>query len=201
MFKLEKNLFKKMRRRPSWIFKMIKAYFFDWMGTLADVDNQGKIGSLLDDNQRDLLLTGKFQDLNISEGLGQRINYMLMSENYKLYSDTEEIISKLRLDYKLAIISNMFDIASGRIRESFPSFLSQFDVVTFSSEVGLKKPDLEIFRHTLNKLNKNNRNINPGEVMMVGDKKDKDIIPAINFGMQAGIIDRNKQNLGDIIFN
>ena len=178
---------------------MIKAYFFDWMGTLADVENQGKIGSLLDDNQRDLLLTGKFQDLNISEGLGQRINYMLMNENHRLYSDTEEIISKLKLDYKLAIISNMFDIASGRIRESFPNFLSQFDVVTFSSEVGLKKPDLEIFRYTLSKLNQNNGHINVGEVMMVGDKEDKDIVPAVNLGMRAGIIDRSKQNLGDII--
>jgi len=99
----------------------------------------------------------------------------------------------------------MYGITANRIRELFPDFLNMFDVVTLSAEIGLKKPNPEIFLRTLQmlngycKLNGNHQDILPEEVMMVGDKQDKDVDPAIALGMQAKLIDRNTQNLNDVL--
>lgn len=181
---------------------MIKAYFFDWMGTLANVGNTpNTVRPFLTKEQHASLLTKNFKDADIPEEYRREIYNILVNENNYLYEDTEKIISELKKTYKLAIVSNRYDITARRIRGLFPEFLSQFDFVTFSAEVGLKKPDSKIFFHTLDRLNGHYKPIELNEVMMIGDKKENDITPAINLGMQARIIDRSKQNLRDVIFN
>ena len=57
-----------------------------------------------------------------------------------------------------------------------------------------------MYSKRLRELNNNNgSDIKLGEVIMIGDKEDKDIEPALKLGMQARIIDRKFQKLEDVI--
>lgn len=173
---------------------MIKAYFFDWMKTLGDFtpSNLGDIPKLVTKEQERLLLIKKFENVPLNNK--DVVYSSLLETNLFIYPDSEEVISNLKSKYKLAIISDMYDVTVQRIRKLFPKFLNNFDVLTFSSEVGIKKPDPEIFLYTCNKLN-----ICPQDVIMIGDNQDKDIDPAFALGMQARLINREKQTLEDVI--
>jgi len=180
---------------------MTKAYFFDWMGTLGDATESLTVREKFGREYHHELLLNKFEDANISEEHRKEIGSMLREATHWLYTESQKVISELKPNYKLAIISNIYDIAAQRVREIFPNFLKNFDVITFSSDVGLKKPEPEIFLYTLAILNQHcDLKIFPEEVTMVGDKKDKDVIPAQNLGMQAILINREKGNtLEDVI--
>lgn len=180
---------------------MIKAYFFDWMGTLGEVADVLNIKDLIGLKRENLLLSSSSVNvvpLNQKERVC--VERALYEAKFSLYSDSKKIIRGLKKKYRLAIVSNVYPVTNQRLRQSFPDFLNNFDIITFSSEVGMRKPNLEIFRYTLKKLNKTKGlSLQPSEAMMIGDKKEYDIKPARDFGMQARLIDRNKQNLDDVI--
>ncbi len=182
---------------------MIKAYFFDWAGTLGKIVENSKISDFLTKEENYSMMTRKFERVDFSDDKKRKIVYFnLINARHSLFNDTERVINKLRPNYKIAVVSNMYDITTKQIRSLFPDFLRRFDVVTLSAEVGTKKPSPDIFIYTLHKLNKfYNSNIFLSEVMMIGDNQDKDIEPALKLGMQARLIDRNNQNLIDIIKN
>jgi len=179
---------------------MVKAYFFDWMGTLGDTTERMAIRETIGREIHLELLTKKFKDVKIPEEHKNAIYSRLINSRHWLYPDSERIISNLKEGYKLAIISNMYEITAGRIRKSFPDFLEMFDVVTLSAEVGLRKPDPKIFLYTLNILNLiNGVEICPEEVMVIGDSQDKDVDAPKSIGMQARLIDRNTQTLNEVL--
>jgi HAD superfamily hydrolase (TIGR01549 family) len=94
----------------------------------------------------------------------------------------------------------MFDLSVQGVRKSFPDFLSKFDVLAFSSEIGLAKPNPAIFNYVLGKLNDScGVKIAPSEVLVIGDLPKMDYDPAKKLGMQAKIIDRNKQKLQEVL--
>ena len=178
----------------------IKAYFFDWGGTLAYTTGEGGILKFLTDDESSSLLVKKFDDVEMDENRRIEVHERLVNKTHTLYPDSEETISRLKRErYKLAIVSNMDGITAKRVRGLFPDFLNYFDVVTFSAEVGMMKPDTEIFRDTFIKLNSFGLYILLRSIMVVGDKEDKDIIPAKKLGMRARLIDRSKQTLMDVL--
>ena len=79
---------------------------------------------------------------------------------------------------KIALISNCFDEEVGPIKNSrlFP----YFDAVLLSYELGIMKPDLEIFRLALKKLK-----LDPGECIYVGDGGSHELEAATKCGMKA----------------
>ncbi len=180
---------------------MIKAYFFDWMGTLADTTERLTVRERFGRDYHRELLIDKLEDTSLPEANKGEVAFMLGEATHWLYPESQKLISELKPEYKLAIISNIYDISAQKINELFPNFLQNFDVITLSSEVGLKKPDPRIFTYTLNKLNKVcNTYIQPNEVVMVGDKQDKDIDPPIALGMNAILINRdNGSTLEDVL--
>ena len=101
---------------------MIKAYFFDWIGTLADVEEREKVRALLTKEQHASLLTKSFKDADIPEEHRREIYSRLINADHFLYPESERLISELRPNYKLGIISNMYEIAAQRIRKLFPIF-------------------------------------------------------------------------------
>lgn len=173
---------------------MIKAYIFDWIGTLGTVSSIDGVKKIIGKELHDSLMTHMFNDVYMKEK--ELVYKLLMEEEHRLYDDSEQVIKKLKGEgYKLAIISNMYELSAKKIRESFPNIISCMDVVIFSSEVGFEKPNLEIFLHTLDKLKLKSR-----ETMMIGDKYKKDIAPALNLKMNARLIERDKgQTLLDVI--
>ena len=180
---------------------MKKAYFFDWMGTLANATTRFTVRERFGRDYHYELLTNKLEDIDISEEYKKEVAIMLREATHWLYPESQKVISELKPGYKLAIISNIYDITAQKVRDLFPEFLQNFDVITFSSEIGLRKPDPRIFTYTLNKLNKIfDINIYPREVIMVGDKQDKDVIPAQFLGMNAILINRNNgSTLEDVL--
>lgn len=175
---------------------MVKAYFFDWEETLAFSDGWQKVKTFLTDEQQFSLLTKPFGDADVPESHRGEIHSKLTKARYILYGDSQRVISKLKNQYELAIVSNMYGTVANRIRGLFPDFLSQFGTVILSSEVGLVKPNPKIFLYALNRLNKN---LSPKEIMMVGNDMDLDIRPACNLGMKTMLVDRKKQTLGDLL--
>ena len=168
---------------------MIKAYIFDLFGTLVSHDFK-KI-----EGYHEALLVDKNTISVLPEKLRKR--YIEISNNDKitLYEDSEEVIKKLKAKFKIALISNIYDLTRKRVEELFEDFLKNFDVVVFSSEIGLAKPDHKIFQYAFKQLG-----VKPEEAVMVGDSTIKDIEPAKELGMSTILIDRDKQTLGGLMF-
>ncbi len=181
---------------------MIKAYFFDWMGTLGAVKSVGSIGGCLTKEQKEkLFITKNFEDADVPKDKREIIKSFLDEAVLSLYNDSEGVIKELKKKgVALAIISNMYPITVEKVRDQFKDFLENFDVVNLSAEVGLKKPDIKIFENTLNKINeKLNIDIKPDEIIVIGNNLINDIETPKKLGMQPRLIDRTKQNLRDVI--
>ncbi|MCA9325252.1 HAD-IA family hydrolase [Candidatus Saccharibacteria bacterium] len=89
-----------------------------------------------------------------------------------------ELISQLRGTYKTAILSN---ISKGGLSRRFSSqeLDKYFDVVVGSADVGMAKPDLEVYRLTATRLG-----VEPARCIFTDDKSDF-CEAAIETGMRA----------------
>ncbi|MFX0040788.1 MAG: TIGR02253 family HAD-type hydrolase [Promethearchaeota archaeon] len=91
----------------------------------------------------------------------------------KLYDDVEESLKKLKeLSIKTAIITDGIPIKQYEkiLRLNIDKLI---DLVVISDEIGIKKPNPELFNYCLKKFGVKGR-----ETIYVGDRIDKDIIPA-----------------------
>lgn len=107
-----------------------------------------------------------------------------------IFPETIPTLGKLK-NYKirLGLISNTEEVSAIRVMKKY-NLKKYFDVIVFSYEAHLLKPDPKIFRLILNKLK-----VNPSEASMVGDSIKEDIIPAKNLGMKTILIDREFKNI------
>lgn len=96
----------------------------------------------------------------------------------KLYEATHDVVRCLYGKYKLGIIANQVEGTQERINSW--GIGKYFDVVMASAEAGCAKPDLKIFSMALDKAE-----CKPADAIMVGDRLDNDIIPAIKLGMKT----------------
>lgn len=104
-----------------------------------------------------------------------------------LYDGSEELITFLKNDLKIAIVTNGLSVVQDkRIRKSKIAHL--FDEIIISEEVSISKPDPRIFEHTLNVLNYFDKD----RVLMVGDNLTSDILGGINFGIDTCWYNPNK---------
>ncbi|MDR0757107.1 MAG: HAD family hydrolase [Tannerella sp.] len=88
------------------------------------------------------------------------------------------VIADLAERYRLALVSNFYGnlnavLADFGLKEYFPA-------VTESAVVGVRKPDPQIFRLGVETLC-----LTPGEVAVVGDSHDRDIVPATIAGCRT----------------
>ena len=80
-----------------------------------------------------------------------------------------ELISSLKENYKLFLLSNTNSIHIDYLKNRFKKikwdkFISLFDETYLSYQIGMRKPDLEIFEHLLVK-----ECLNPEEVLFIDD--------------------------------
>jgi len=101
------------------------------------------------------------------------------SFSFEIVPGAEKVLQDLYLKYKLAVVSNA--------TSEFPRFvlkktglLKFFQVVVVSRDLGVRKPDPEIFRYTLEKLN-----VKPEEAIHVGDSMKHDVAGAKRAGIKA----------------
>ena len=101
------------------------------------------------------------------------------TEEEVLYSDAEAALKQLKKSgYHLGIIANQEAGLNERLEKW--GIIQYFDIIVSSSEVGVLKPDIRIFRKAIMKAN-----CRPEECIMIGDRLDNDIIPAGSIGMKT----------------
>lgn len=132
------------------------------------------------------LKTERFKRLG--ERLNLHINEIAFAKSYLhnlslgsfLFDESEEIIKKLSKNYKLAIITNGLTVVQ-KNRISKSTIAKYFEEIIISEEIGLSKPNSEIFEYTLNKIGHADKD----SVLMMGDSLTSDIKGGMNFGIDT----------------
>jgi putative hydrolase of the HAD superfamily len=111
---------------------------------------------------------------------------------WELYPEVVDVLEQLRHRFQLAVISN-FD---GRLRFILEQLgvSKYFRHIFISSELGADKPDPEIFRRALKLID-----LNPNEVLHVGDESERDWKAAAEAGLLIFRLDREKNSLRDLL--
>jgi putative hydrolase of the HAD superfamily len=94
-----------------------------------------------------------------------------------LFEGTHEVLSILKNDYKLHIITNGF-LESQEMKMSRTNLMQYFEEVFISEVIGLYKPDIALFNHALVAVGAESH-----EVLMIGDSLEADILGAKNAGI------------------
>ena len=189
---------------------MIKGYIFDYGGTL-DTGGQhwGKVIWHAYERQQVPVSEGDFRDAyvyaertlgrnpiikpdftfkrTLEEKIRIELEFLGMPEYQQavvndLYAITQaetacsrEVLIELKKQYPMVLVSNFY----GNIATVLKEFKMDgiFDAIIESAVVGVRKPDPMIFKLGVEALN-----MQPNEVVVVGDSMDKDIIPASKAG-------------------
>jgi putative hydrolase of the HAD superfamily len=111
---------------------------------------------------------------------------------WELYPEVPRVLEELQPRFQLAVVSN-FD---GRLRFILQHLgISKFFARVFiSSELGADKPDPEIYRRALRLLN-----LQPNEVLHVGDDSERDCAAATAAGLSGFLLDRPKNSLLELL--
>ncbi len=95
------------------------------------------------------------------------------------YEDTDFLKS---IQVPMGIVSNFNNTLKDKINTLFGDV---FEDIHVSEELGLRKPNVEFYRQALDK-----KNLDPNQVLYVGDSLKLDIEPASKLGIKALLIDR-----------
>jgi putative hydrolase of the HAD superfamily len=111
---------------------------------------------------------------------------------WELYPEVVEVLTRLRPEFQLAVISN-FD---GRLRFILEHLgVSKFFKHVFiSSELGADKPDPEIFRRAIKVVG-----LSPNQVLHAGDDPERDWKASSGAGLSIFRLDRQRNSLRDVI--
>ncbi len=105
---------------------------------------------------------------------------MAMADICSPLSGAAELIKALAGKVRLGIITNGFTELQ-QVRLERTGFAQYFELVTISEQVGVAKPDEQIFAHAYERMGKPPK----GRVLMVGDNPHSDILGGINFGIET----------------
>ncbi len=106
---------------------------------------------------------------------------------HKVFDDTETTLIELKKKYKLALITNgASDLQREKIKGS--KLEKYFDEIVIAGEVGIRKPEPEIFNIVLNRIG-----TKPNEAIMVGNDLESDIEGAQKIGIKSVWLNRNKE--------
>lgn len=113
----------------------------------------------------------------------------------QIEENTLNVLKELKKKYKLGIVSNFDHPPFIRYLLNEYKMEDLFDSIVISGEVGVKKPDKEIFNIALKEAA-----LKPGELIYVGDGKE-DIIGAKSAGILPILIERDQKVKSDPIFD
>lgn len=119
------------------------------------------------------------QNLDGEVELAKKLNISIPkwdSNLEEVYLDSEPCLKELSKRFNIGIIANQ-PLGTSKRLEKF-GLLKYIKVVISSAEEGVAKPDPKIFELALQRAN-----CLPKEAIMIGDRVEKDIIPAKKLGM------------------
>ncbi|MDP3024214.1 MAG: HAD family hydrolase [candidate division Zixibacteria bacterium] len=137
----------------------------------------------------------EFQDLaeDVLSELEKVLANAIFSDLPNLVERSEETLSYLdKKNYKIGLICNTGRTPGRVLREVLRrrNIIQFFRVLTFSDELKIRKPNPEIFLHTLKSLN-----TSPTTALHIGDELESDILGAKRCGMRAGWISPGRDKL------
>ncbi|MHA1973156.1 MAG: HAD family hydrolase [Candidatus Hodarchaeales archaeon] len=109
--------------------------------------------------------------------------------DYVLEENAKELLQSLREKYKLGIISNWDDSLIDILEDL--DIYDYFDSITYSEDVGVNKPDLEIFRSAISDF----PGVKAKETVYIGDNYEEDILPAMKIKMNVILFDKGSTGL------
>ncbi len=151
------------------------------LGTISEEEVEKRIGEILHFVQND-------------RGLGQVEAFMAdLWEEYlgTLNVELATYFSSLRPRYQTAIISNSFVGARSREQERY-HFDEMTDVIIYSHEVGIAKPERRIYELACERLG-----VQPGEMIFLDDAK-RCVAAARDCGIHAILFQNTAQAIADI---
>jgi len=114
----------------------------------------------------------------------------LYEENLQLYEDVIPCLEDLKKEgYHLGIISNGHSEDQRKKLNKF-GIKDYFSTIVISGDIGFAKPNPKIFLESINILN-----VDPQDVIYIGDMIEMDIIAANKVGMKAIWINRAKKEV------
>ncbi len=114
--------------------------------------------------------------------------------NFKLYPEVEDVLLELQQrGLKLGLISTAYEEEIYFILEEVDLEKASFDIIVGVDTVEKVKPDRDIFRYAISKLN-----VRPEEAIFVGDHVEADYNGAENAGLHALLIDRTEKHQSDL---
>lgn len=87
------------------------------------------------------------------------------------------------IEIPIGIISNFNSSLKEKLNQHFGPIFSDIFV---SEEIGISKPSIEFYKKVLDKIN-----VNPNDILYIGDSIKLDLKPALTLGIKSYIIDRD----------
>lgn len=194
---------------------MIDTIIFDFGDVFINLDKQGTINSLKklglpqwneDLNQLNLKFEkGQISEENFLLGIQKQVPNASMDEILSAWNAVLldfplrrlEFLQKLSKKYRLFLLSNTDAIHIETFeRENGASFYSDFyqsfEKVYFSFELGMRKPDAEIFNYLVKK-----HNLSEKRTLFVDDKKEN-TDAALSLGFQIWNLQVGKEDVVDL---
>jgi len=110
-----------------------------------------------------------------------------------VYPDTKPTLDDVRERYRVALLTNgAADLQREKIRES--KLAPFFEVIVISGEVGVRKPEPEIFALVLDRLG-----VTAGTAVMVGNSLGSDVAGAQRAGLKGVWLNRSGRDCDDEI--
>jgi putative hydrolase of the HAD superfamily len=121
----------------------------------------------------------QFQALNLEDAEKEDVLVeAFCKKSEKFLRRNARILNRVRHSYRLGLVSNFCGNVATLCREA--GLAESLDVILDSTQVGISKPDTEIFRMALERLK-----LSPEHAIFVGDSYERDMIPARGLGMKT----------------
>ena len=194
---------------------MIDTIIFDFGDVFINLDKQGTINSL-----KKLGLTAWNEELNqlnhsFEKGQISEENFLLGIQKQLPNASISEItkawnavlldfplgrlafLQKLSQKYRLFLLSNTDSIHIGTFEREYGTsfcsdFYQSFEKVYFSFEIGMRKPDAEIYQYVIE-----NHNLLPKNTLFVDDKKEN-TDTALSLGIQVWNLQVGQEDVRDL---
>ncbi len=108
----------------------------------------------------------------------EEITQEFCAKTERVLQRNAKLLKRLKRVYHLGIISNFYGNVATLCREA--GLTDSLEVILDSTEIGVSKPDPEIFRIALRTLN-----LAPDRAIFVGDSYERDITPAQQLGVRT----------------
>ncbi len=113
-------------------------------------------------------------------------------KNKELYKAAYELKKK---GYIIGILSDQWYLSKRALMS--PKDVKLFNPVIISCDVGIRKPDVRIYRLLMSKLRKMKKGLKISEVLFI-DNRDYNLEPAVKMGMKVILFKNNKQCLREM---